>query len=188
MSKITPPANRASIDDMGDGFEVSIPTRKNWLLILFLGAWMCGWFFGESSAISQLMSLEGKNAGASGFLLFWLAGWTVGGLAAGTAWLWNVAGVERVRFNSDAVLVRREVLGIGFTREYDAGHIRNLRLSGEPASISDWRSRFHATGLLGGAIAFDYGSSTVRFALGLDEGEATQLVSQIRSRFLFARS
>jgi len=188
MSKVTPPGSRASIDDMGDGLELSIPTRKNWLLILFLGAWMFGWFFGEASAISQLMNHEVRNAGSRGFLMFWLVGWTVGGFAAGTAWLWNVAGVERIRFGSDAVLVRREVARIGLTREYDASHIRNLRVSGEPASINDWRSRFHATGLLGGVIAFDYGSSTVRFGMGLDEAEATQLVSQIRNRFLFARS
>jgi hypothetical protein len=188
MSKVSPPRSRASIDDLGDGVEVSIPTRKNWLLILFLGAWMCGWFFGETSAISQLMAGEVKNSGSRGFLTFWLVGWTVGGFAAGTAWLWNIAGVERARFRSDGVSVRREVLGIGFTREYDASHIRNLRVSGAPAAIDDWRSRLHATGLLGGAIAFDYGSSTVRFAMGLDEAEASQIVSQIRSRFLFARS
>ena len=117
MTKVSPPRNRASIDDLGDGVEVSIPTRRNWLLILFLGAWMCGWFFGETSAISQLMGGEIKNSGSRGFLTFWLVGWTVGGLAAGTAWLWNIAGVERARFRSDGVLVRREVLGIGFTRE-----------------------------------------------------------------------
>jgi hypothetical protein len=188
MSKVIPPASRASIEDMGDGLEVSIPARKNWFLILFLGAWLGGWFFGEASAIRELMSDDAKDFGARGFLGFWLVAWTVGGLAAASAWLWNFAGIERTRFRSDAVVVRREVLGLGFTREYDAGHIRNLRVAGDPMSITDWRSRFQATGLLGGTIAFDYGSSTVRFALGLEEAEASQIVSQVRSRFLFARS
>jgi hypothetical protein len=86
------------------------------------------------------------------------------------------------------VLIRREILGVGFTREYDAGHIRNLRVSNDTPAISDLRSRFNAAGLTGGLIAFDYGSSTVRFASGLEEAEASQIVSQIRSRYLFARS
>jgi hypothetical protein len=173
---------------MGDGLEVSIPNQKNWLLIIFIGAWMCGWFMGETSAISQLMKGDVMNNGARGFLAFWLVAWTVGGFAAVTAWLWNVAGVERARFRSDAVLVRREILGIGFTREYDTGHIRNLRVASQPESITGWNARLGATGFGGGKIAFDYGSSTVRFAAGLEEAEASQLVSQIRSRFVFARS
>jgi hypothetical protein len=45
---------------------------------LFVLAWLGGWFFGFSSAASQLASGRAP-AGALAFLAFWLVGWTLGG-------------------------------------------------------------------------------------------------------------
>ena len=42
--------------------------------LLFLMAWMCGWAFGEVSALNSIRNGEGEL-----FLIFWAIGWTVGG-------------------------------------------------------------------------------------------------------------
>jgi len=183
MVKIVPPQARSVISDDGDALQITIPTRKNWFLILFMGAWMGGWFMGETSAIGQLTG-ERSNSGGDAFLMFWLAAWTVGGVFALFTWLWNLAGIERVMFRGDSVLIRREVLGVGFTREYDATQVRNLRLSGiAPSNMFAWRNSGRFWGQTGGMITFDYGSSTVQFGGGIDEAEAAQLVERAQSRF-----
>ena len=57
--------------------------------LLFLIAWMCGWVFGEVSALTEV--LKGK---AGGFLIFWLIGWTVGGIFC-AAMIFNLARPRR---------------------------------------------------------------------------------------------
>jgi hypothetical protein len=56
--------------------RISIPTEKNIFIILFVVAWLCGWFLGEVSAIKSLFSV-GYHRNDS-FLFFWLCAWTIG--------------------------------------------------------------------------------------------------------------
>ncbi len=53
-------------------------------LTLFLGFWLCGWFLGFSSVLSQI--LAGK---AAAFHYVWLGGWTVAG--AFVSWIFVTA-------------------------------------------------------------------------------------------------
>jgi hypothetical protein len=72
--------------------EVVIPTMRHLFPMLFLPVWMTGWFFGETSAIHELtMGNANKN---TEFLSVWLIAWTIGGVAACFAWLWNLTGKE----------------------------------------------------------------------------------------------
>lgn len=93
MARVTPPGNRATVSDDNEGLVVSVPARRRMLIVLFLGFWLCGWVMGEVTVIHQLVTGE---TGDEVFLIVWLCGWTVGGAFAITAWLWNVAGVERI--------------------------------------------------------------------------------------------
>ena len=89
---------------------------------------MCGWFFGEFSAIRQLET--GKTAaGISLFMVVWLGGWTVGGAAAIYFWLWNIAGHEIVSLTPTSLTIRRDILGFGRSKEYDLPSVKNLRIA-----------------------------------------------------------
>jgi hypothetical protein len=43
-------------------------------------------------------------------------------------------------------------------------------------------------GLGGGVIAFDYGAGTVRFAAGVEEGEAGGILEALKRRYRFPTS
>ncbi len=183
MAKVAPPKNRATVTETADGIELATPARKNWFLIVFLGAWMVGWVLGEVSAGRELMAPEGLESEARLFMLVWLIGWTMGGLAAFGLWIWTLAGVERAKIVGGSITLRREVLGIGLNREYDSSHITNLRVTPDTISMFDPRAGLRMWGFGGGPIAFDYGSRTIRFGSGLEEAEAKQHVAQVLRRF-----
>ena len=103
-----------------------MPAKRNVFVMLFLLAWLGGWAAGEVGALKGLLS---GTDGAKPFLLVWLAGWTFAGGFAALTWLWMLAGRERILLRPRTLAVRREVFGVGRTREYDLAHVRNLRVS-----------------------------------------------------------
>jgi hypothetical protein len=183
VAKIAPPSDRSTVVETAEGFLVSTPARRNWFVMLFLPLWLIGWFMGEVAVGNQLLDPGRGQHEETLFLVVWLIAWTFGGLAAIVLLLWTTVGVERVKIGGDAIIIRREVLGVGFSREYDSNHAGNLRVAPDAFSMFDPRNAFRFWGLGGGPVAFDYGSSTVRFGSGLDEAEASRVVSRVVSRF-----
>ncbi len=179
--RIALPTRRSSAREVSQGLEIVVPAQRNVFLMLFLGAWLGGWFMGEISAARALFL--GSAMEAKWFLAFWLTGWTVGGGFAIYMWLWMLAGKQRVLLRPDALMIRREVFGFGLIREYDLAHITNLRVA---PSVSDpWSSGMRFWGGGAGPVAFDYGAKTFRFGDSLDEAEATQVVKELTARHVF---
>src|SRR6201985_1450701 len=89
-----PYKGRSPIQDNITDLQIIIPAKRNWFIILFLGAWLGGWFVGEVVAFR----MEGGFFSGKGipnlFVLFWLIGWTVGGFFAFRISLWNLIGKE----------------------------------------------------------------------------------------------
>jgi hypothetical protein len=181
-------APRYALEPTADGVRVVIPAPRNWLLISFLSAWLVGWFFGERSALLQLLGLSSGGMTPRhfqpGFLLLWLVMWTAGGIAVVTTLLWQLAGREVISANSLALSRRIEAFGIGITRSYTLNAIRDLRATPyvnprytRQRAILPW-----AGGDGSGSIAFDYGARTIRFAPGIEEAEAKMLVADLARR------
>jgi hypothetical protein len=68
----------------------------------------------------------------------WLAVWTVDGLLAIYAWLWQVIGKEIVTVHGQTCTIRRDIGGFGFDKGYDLVQMQNLCV--EPASSIRWIS------------------------------------------------
>ena len=154
--------------------------------MLFLTAWLAGWAFGETFAIRELFSSEGDAPKL--FLGAWLVMWTVGGGVACYTWLWMARGLEIILLRGDVLALRREVLGVGRTREFDLSHVTNLRVAPATWNPTDWSSAMQFWGIGGGLVAFDYGSQTFRFASSVDEAEARDIVNQLKARHSFRQS
>ncbi len=182
MSRVSPPADRATITDTPEGLLVSTPVRKHWFIILFLPVWLVGWVFAEVTVGSELLDFESAQGEPVLFLIAWFTMWTIGGLFAIAILLWSLFGLEKVAVAGSSITIRREVLGLGFTREYDLSHATNLRVAADSFNMFDPRAGLRFWGIGGGLIAFDYGSSTVRFASGVDEAEASRIVARVISR------
>jgi hypothetical protein len=178
-------APRYALEPTADGVRVLIPAPRNWLVIVFLSAWLVGWFFGECSALIQLLGLSSGGMTPKHvqpeFLLLWLVMWTLGGIAVLTTLLWQLAGREVITANSLSLSRRIEAFGFGITRSYTLNAIRDLRAT---PNVNPRYTRQRAILPWGGfgSIAFDYGARTIRFAPGIDEAEAKMLVADLARR------
>lgn len=177
MATVALPSRRSTLQEGPSGLEISIPTKKNWFVLIFLLAWLGGWAMGEISAIGEL--LGGSDTEESWFLAFWLVGWTVGGGFVIYVLFWMLAGIERVVLGADSLLLRKEVFGVGRGKKYSLGHVSNLRIV-PPSDL--WSSGMRFWGVGGGLVAFDYGAKTLRFGSGLDEAEASMIVQDLTAR------
>jgi hypothetical protein len=99
--------------------------------------------------------------------------------------LWLLFGVEVIKVDYASIKLRRQILGLGRTLEYNGDHVRKLRAAPIVYATTGYRSSFtwEYLGLSGGQIAFDYGAKTIRFGGGLDEAEACIIVDAIAQRF-----
>jgi len=183
MVKIAPPARRSSSRQTATGLEISIPPKRNPLLMIFLAAWLVGWGFGEVSAGREI--LFGKETTSNLFLAVWLTMWTLGGAFALYTLLRMIVGREVLLLRASSLLLKGEVLGVGRAREYELEHVRNLRVESVTAWPHDMAGAMRFWGVGGGPIAFDYGSQTVRCGVGLDEPEARQVIQELRARYPF---
>ncbi len=192
MTFVEPFQGRAKIENDGLSLRVLIPARRPIFAILFLGAWMVGWYFGEVSAIREITTPSGSPPGA--FLVAWLVGWTIGGAFAALTLFWSLFGQESIELQADALVYRRSILGLGWRKVYSVAAIKDLRVTSPGVRLDNLTfSKFFDRkgreeerprpgdfwGLSGGPIAFDYGARTVRCGGGVDEAEAKTIVAHL---------
>ena len=175
--RVEPTKPRYTIRSEAGVLTIACPPRRNWLLLLFLMAWLGGWTIGGTSTLTAAM----KPGEHQAFLAFWLVGWTIGEVCVLTIVLWQLAGLEKLSIVHGNLIQRVSIAGIGRTREFRGAEIRNLRATTPMLSAwMDQRSFVPPTFGPGyGAIAFDYWAKTYRIGAGLDEAEARQIVATL---------
>ncbi|CUS36940.1 conserved hypothetical protein [Candidatus Nitrospira nitrosa] len=182
MAKLQPSDSRITIADTAEGLRIVMPCRRSWFVICFLTFWLWGWVVAEVMVANQLMMGDGPPEGEL-FMLAWLGVWTVGGVVAIYAWLWQLMGKEILTVRGQTFNIRRDIGGFGFDREYNLVQVRDLRIGSVGPSRLDLSSSFQLWGVGGGVISFDYGGRTARFGASLDEAEAKLVVTAIKQRF-----
>ena len=121
-------------------------------------------------------------------MLTWLGVWTVGGVFAIYAWLWQMMGKEIITVQGHSFTTRRNIGEFGFDKEYDLVQMRDVRVGHLGVNPFDVSSSLQLWGVGGGAIAFEHGARTYRFGAGLDEAEAKQIVTAIKQRYRIPES
>ena len=158
------------------GIEIVIPARSGFATA-FLGVWLCGWAFGETFAVKEVV-----NGTASAFLYFWLAGWTLGGAFALTSFLWGLLGREHILVTRDQVALIHRCGPWRRVQLFEPREIRELRVTNTPDRIGR-RGSMSVMPLWGdgtGPLLFDYGFRTVHVADGVSPAEARIIASEIR--------
>jgi hypothetical protein len=187
MSVVPVATSRVVVDDDGSAVRVTIPARRRaaWFLVAMLPMWAIG----ETLAIRELLHPTATGLSA-GFLVPWLAGWSLGGLFGVGALAWMAVGREIVELRSDALVHARTLLGLRREWVYELATVKNLRTGPWPQARLQALRRFNdvaATpefwGLVGGPIVFDYGAKTVRCGAALEEeAEGAQIVERFKHR------
>jgi len=178
-----PYIGRAKIDFDGFKMKIQIPSKKNWFIILFLSAWLVGWYFGESSVIKELISND--NIGVNSFMLFWLAGWTIGGAFAFVVLLWTLIGRETISIDRSIIQIDKGILDFGIrSKRYELKSLKKLELNpGQNiTTLFAQKNVGDFWGLTGGKLRFDYGLKTIKFGIGIDEAEARYLIDEIKKK------
>lgn len=181
MAKTQPSASRVLITDTSKDLRIVIPCGRSLFVICFLGFWICCWAVAEVMVPAQFLNSDAPSESMS-LMVAWFAVWTVGGMVAIHAWLWQVMGKEMVIVHGQTFTTRRDIGGFGFDKEYDLVQLRNLRT--EPVGFSPLNASaaLQLWGIGGGVIAFECGAKTRRFGTGLDEVEAKQVVDSLKRR------
>ena len=164
---VQPYPMRSNVSEEGGSLRISIPMQRNWFLAAFIICWLGGWTYGGLEVLKHLL----KNFEL--FSAFWMGGWALGEAFA-TLWLLRMlGGHDIVIATSDRLEIRKEVFGVGISRQYLGSEIRDARFQPESGSGKGRRES---------RIAFDYGAKTIGFGDGIDEAEANQLISLIGER------
>ena len=176
MTRVDPGKSRVTVSEEAGALRFVIPAGRHWFMTLFLPFWLLGWAWGEVTVLSKL--IEGGTGAPTVFLWSWLGAWTVGGLWTIYTLAWNAVGRELVVVDGSTFVLRREILGVGRSKEFDCAQVRGLRASRETVSYGSEGGWVRTRNL-----AFDYGARTCRFGEGLDEAEAQQLVEMVKQRY-----
>jgi len=181
MVKARPTDSRITITDTAQELHIVMPCRRSWLVICLLGFWICGWAVAEVMVAIQVLNGDAPPEGEF-FMLAWFGVWTVSGVLAIYAWLWQVFGKEIVIMRGQTFKIRHGIGRFGFEKECDLLQMRNLHVGPAGFNPLEFSSILQLWGIGGGVIAFDHGTKTYRFGAGLDEAEAKQTVAAISKR------
>jgi hypothetical protein len=162
---VTPQQPRFSVEE-GPGLRLTLPCKKRWFTILFFCVWMVGWYFGESSEIPKVIK-QLHSGELPIFDLIWLAGWTFFGVFFSLWIIWRLLGSEVIGVENGWLSLRKQIAGLGMTREFEISNIAALRFRPERGSGKRHRES---------CIELDYGAKTYNFGADIDPAEATQLL------------
>lgn len=174
-----PYAGRATIQENTHETVVTIPTKKNWFLLVFITVWLCGWAIGWFSVTGTLTFSGGT--GVDAFLALWLTLWTIGGFFIINFYVWMLAGKEVITINKNTITRARKGQLFFKDKIYDVREVKSIRIK-EPETDTGFgmfqRQSFSEM-VKAGTIHFSYGMQTVKIASGIDEPEAKLILAKL---------
>lgn len=177
MNYVEPRGARHRLEIANGGEQLTVPLKRNWFVMLFLPVWLCGWVFGEVSAIVQL------SQGFQSFLAVWLCGWTIGGAFAIGLWIGQF-GSERLRVVNRDLEVSAGVGPLRRTWLYRGKAIENLMARTPETDLFSMGRNQRPFWMRPrtGAVKFDYGADSIYLATGVDEPEGRMIVGWLTRR------
>lgn len=182
-----PSDGRAIIEQGFNTLTITIPSKKNWFIIIFMCVWLCGWAVGEVSAI-QMFTGDAMEFEVTAFMTVWLIGWTIGGAFVVLTILWQLFGREVIHVEWGVLKIEKSIFGQGLKKQYDIPTIKNLMFSPKRRRNNYGEEENSNTfGINEGRIKFDYGYKTIKFANDIDEAEARMIIKLLKENTNFER-
>ena len=177
-----PYIGNALFEESFNSLKIIIPAKTNYFTSIFLTFWLCGWAFGEVTAITSIV----KGGIEAPFLLVWLAGWTLGGGFVLRVLVWNFAGKEIITVANGELSIDKKNLLFYKPKTYGLDDTKRLRVRDDTPPFMNFFGRRNDMGAFtqNGTIQFDYGMKTVRFGSGVEEAEATYILQKLKDKRL----
>jgi hypothetical protein len=170
---------KARIENRSGNYTITIPSKKNWFLLILGTIWMGGWYWGFANTLAGFESDD--ETSFSGFITFWLIGWTAAGITVVVMLLWGFFGKETLEFSGNKVKLQKTVFGIGIKKKLERSEVKNFRFDNINQGIFGG-NRWAIWGMGPGKIKFDYGFKTYSFGLAVDEAEAKYLTQELNKK------
>jgi hypothetical protein len=182
---MTPHSEQVEIrpGDPSGEFVVDLPSPRRPVTVGLLAFWLAGWAFGLVFMIQQLFT-PGPFGLDRVFLVVWMGLWAAAGLLVVAYLAWLMAGRERVSIEAEALVLRRGVWGLWWTRRWPLASIHRLRAFGReiPPMIA---LSLDVAGRGASGVRFEAGRQVVRFARSLSESDARAVVELLKARHPF---
>ena len=136
--------------------------------------------------------LNSRNANRRAWVAFCLLLWTVWGIWAVARTFVVHLGREVIEVDGRSISLRRELMGIGLSKRFDLGRVRNLHLAAPPPAgtpqppTRGWPPL--PTPQLAGSIRFEHLRRTHEFGVGLGWPEMEQVLAGLREQVAVASS
>jgi hypothetical protein len=176
---------KCHIHKRGDQLQLTIPSRSSRLTILLLPICLATWTFGAAALIISLFSQTILSFGAA-VLCLWILGWFALGAGLLHRFLRFYAGRETIIFTPTEISIQRNILGIPFAKRYSSSKASDFRVS-DQSGYSDWFGGGFSPVAHLNCISFAYAGRTVRFAVGINENEASQFIAELGKNNLAGR-
>jgi hypothetical protein len=180
-----PYTGRAKINESIKGFSIEIPTKRNWLEIIFLTFWLVGWLISELIALAVITGIFGDiiDIGGIYILSIWLIGWTIGGVLTIRNWLWLLVGREILSFEQKDLIITKKGAPLYSPKIYDLREVRNFSLNQGLNSNNIFGMNRNAWKRgKNGIFKFDYGRKTIKTTNELDEAEGRYILNIISKK------
>ncbi len=171
------PANRIVIEKGHTRLRISVPLAPSEASRLHLTALLLIWVLGAAYVVTSLFLPTPRLASELVQI-----GWLVAGVPVLWVYTRFAIGREVVTITETTLQISRRPLALGFRRRYllnKAKHFRvdttGIRIGSRRIRRSLWRWRGEQ-----GLILFDYDLTPVRFGVGLEVGEAKEVLATIR--------
>jgi len=183
-----PALPRYTSENTGASLKITIPSKKNWLvisyfsfflMILVAGETFIGVLYVKFIIDSLSKELDFGPAFDAMMVVNLLIMTFIGGITLYT-WLWHVNGRDILEISAKSIQITRRILSFGKPKEYIVQQVKDLRVVPVAENVV-WSIRHTriAWGIPPGTLAFDYGAKTVNFGSGCEEAEAKMILKEI---------
>jgi hypothetical protein len=194
--------HRHKTQNLSDGLQVVLPSKKNALWTLWLGICLFMWGYitgsigyilflslriigvnlvrNQSAVFSDYVSIIFVSIFTFAFLLLFL----VMGLPAIYSFLWHIAGKEILRITSDSLTLTRQIFNWKKVRKYSPVSITGLQFMPPRKSFLVPFKNLRKNPEKNGVIVFEHESRNHRFGLEIEEDEAKQIISAIQEHLV----
>ena len=178
----TPFNGRAVLSDTFNEFIITIPSKKNWFIVIYMCVFLCFWFIGVIFAFVMIFSSNNDKSIFPQLLpTIWLLGWTLGGFQGIKRLIWIILGKEIITFSVGQFSINRSGALLEKTKTYNLNEAKDFRIHIIEDFITIGRGRRKSL-RDEGVIHFDYGLKTLKFAIAIDEAEAKFLLAKLKAK------
>jgi len=172
---------KAVIVERNGKLIVTMPSKKNWLVLLFATACMVGWGFVVNYMIGDIIYYIKDGTYNYGDYIMWIIEMLIIGIMNISFLLWGYFGKERIKIIGEELFVQKTIFGIGMRKKLKLALVTNFRLNTMQRNAFA-QKKFIEFGDIGGKIKFDYGMRTYTIGQAIDEAEANFLIDKLKVR------